>query len=102
MKFRLMGAQGKVEYTRLSNEKAAEVGSEMLGEAFIYVVAASYMLYEYGKSIQRGIEKEATTNDSISDIQSEIAKLNLQVGQLMDTFKHLQDIKKKPQDKLKT
>ena len=82
VKFRLMGAKGKVEYSHLSDEKAAEVGAEMLGEAFLYGVAASYMLYEYVKSVKKGIEKETNTNDSITDLQEQMGLLTSQVERL--------------------
>ncbi len=77
-----MGAKGKVEYARLSDEKAAEIGAEMLGESFLYGVAASYMLYEYWKSIKKGIEKDTNTSDNISDLHEQIVKLNNQVDHL--------------------
>ena len=84
-----MGAQGKVEYIRLSDEKAAEIGAEMLGEAFLYGVAASYMLYEYWKSIKKGIEKDAATTDNISDLQEQLAKMNNQLDRLAHTVETL-------------
>ena len=99
VKFRLMGAKGKVEYVPLSDEKAAEVGAEMLGEAFLYSVAASYMLYEYYKSIKKGIEKETNTSDNISDLQEQIATLANRVEQLALTVDN--KLEQLPSDKSK-
>lgn len=92
VKFRLMGAKGKVEYSRLNDEKSAEVGAEMLGEAFLYGVAASYMLYEYVKSVKKGIEKETNTNDSIADLQKQMGLLSSQVERLSAIAEKLESV----------
>ncbi len=92
VKFRLMGAKGKVEYSRLNDEKSAEVGAEMLGEAFLYGVAASYMLYEYVKSVKKGIEKETNTNDSIADLQKQMGLLTSQVERLSAIAEKLESV----------
>lgn len=89
VKFRLMGATGQVEYVRLNDEKAAEIGSEMLGEAFLYGVAASYIMYEYAKSVSKGNKKDETTSDSIAELQEQVAKLNTQLDSLSQSLEKL-------------
>ena len=47
MRLRIMGMKGKVEYKPLSEERAVEIGSEILGETFLYSMAAACIVYEY-------------------------------------------------------
>ena len=73
-----MGGKGAIEYAPLSQEKAVELGSEMLGEFFIYATAASYIVYEYVKS-----KKKDKARDNTQDEQSvTIIKLNELVNQM--------------------
>lgn len=58
-----MGAKGAVEYRPLSQDKAVELGAEMLGEFFIYMTAASYIFYEYWKGIQKDRERDSTQDE---------------------------------------
>lgn len=63
VKFRLMGAKGALEYVPLNQEKAVELGAEMLGEFFIYSTAASYIFYEYWKSVSKDKERDETQDE---------------------------------------
>lgn len=73
-----MGGKGAIEYAPLSQEKAVELGSEMLGEFVIYATAASYIIYEYVKSV-----KKDKARDNTQDEQSvTIIKLNELVSQM--------------------
>ena len=48
-----MGMKGKVESKPLSEERAVEMGSEIIGEAFLYSVAAAYIVFEYWRSTRK-------------------------------------------------
>ena len=86
VKFRLMGAKGPIEYAPLSEEKAIEIGSEMLGELFLYTTAASYIVYEYWKGVTKDKERDATQDEQgeslkilskrLKILEDDIKKLN--------------------------
>ena len=82
MKFRVMGASGSVEYALLSEERAAEIGAEMIGEFFVYGTAASLILYEYWKSVQRGQEKDESQDEKIRKLDSKLTELEIEVQKL--------------------
>lgn len=82
MKFRVMGASGSVEYALLSEERAAEIGAEMIGEFFVYGTAASLILYEYWKSVQRGQEKDESQDEKIRKLDSKLMELEIEVQKL--------------------
>lgn len=82
VKFRLMGASGSVEYAVLSEERAAELGAEMIGEFFVYGTAASLILYEYWKSVQRGQEKDESQDEKIRRLEHRIKETELDVQKL--------------------
>ena len=81
-----MGMKGKVEYKPLSEERAVEVGSEILGESFLFSVAAGYIVYEYWRSARRDQMKEDIQNHDISDLQIQTARLEQQMAQLQETL----------------
>lgn len=73
-----MGAKGPVQYSPLSQEKAVELGAEMLGEFFLYASAASYIFYEYWKGLQKDKERDNTQDEqgeSLSALQSRIVAM---------------------------
>ena len=82
VKFRVMGASGSVEYALLSEERAAEIGAEMIGEFFVYGTAASLILYEYWKSVQRGQEKDESQDEKIRKLDSKLTELEIEVQKL--------------------
>ena len=91
VKFRLMGAKGSVEYRPLSQEKAVELGAEMLGEFFIYTTAASYIFYEYWKGMQKDKERDSTQDEQgtsldlleerMRAIENELKKISEQLNE---------------------
>ena len=82
MKFRLMGSSGRVEYAPLSEERAAEIGAEMIGEFFVYGTAAGLILYEYWKSVQRGQEKDESQDEKIRKLGLKMKELEIEVQKL--------------------
>lgn len=60
-----MGSQAPVEVQRLSEEKAVQMGSELLGELVLFAVGASLISYEYIRSTQKAKEKEVAQDDHI-------------------------------------
>ena len=78
--------KGKAEYKPLSEERAVEMGSEILGEAFLYSVAAGYIVYEYWRSIRKDQRMEDTQNLEISHLQMQTQRLEQQMLQLQQTL----------------
>ena len=84
-----MGMKGKVESKPLSEERAVEMGSEIIGEAFLYSVAAAYIVFEYWRSTRKDKRHEEVQNREISDLHSQTQRLEGQVIQLQVTLESL-------------
>ena len=84
-----MGMKGKVESKPLSEERAVEMGSEIIGEAFLYSVAAAYIVFEYWRSTRKDKRHEEVQNREISDLHSQTQRLEGQVAQLQLTMESL-------------
>ncbi|XP_065919273.1 optic atrophy 3 protein homolog [Dysidea avara] len=65
VRMRLMGSQAPVEVQRLSEDKAVQMGSELLGELMLFAVGAGLISYEYIRSAQKAKEKEVAQDDHI-------------------------------------
>lgn len=89
VRFRLMGVKGKAEYKALSEERAVELGSEILGEAFLFSVAAGYMVYEYWRGVKKEQMKQDQQNLHISKLQTQTANLERRVAGLQQTMDSL-------------
>ena len=84
-----MGMKGKVESKPLSEERAVEMGSEIIGEAFLYSVAAAYIVFEYWRSTRKDKRHEEVQNREISDLHLQTQRLEGQVAQLQLTLESL-------------
>ena len=89
VRLRLMGMKGKVESKPLSEERAVEMGSEIIGEAFLYSVAAAYIVFEYWRSTRKDKRHEEVQNREISDLHLQTQRLEGQVAQLQLTLESL-------------
>ena len=89
VRLRLMGMKGKAEYKPLSEERAVELGSEILGETFLYSVAAAYIIYEYWRSVKKEQRKTDEQDLHISDLQTQTAKLEQQIAGLQQSVDSL-------------
>ena len=85
MKMRLMGVAGPTEVQPLREEKAVELGAEIIGEAFLYSIAASFLMFEY----YRGVRKEQKKDDSQD---SQILRLG---DRLKELDKEMREVKTK-------
>ena len=88
---RLMGAEGPTHVKPLNPDQAAKIGAEMIGEALVYGVAASAILFEYerGKRKEAMIDKEQDTK--ISQLVKKLDQLN---GEVMDVKKKIEVLEK--------
>lgn len=74
VKYRLMGGQGKVEYVRLKEERAVEVGADMIGEMVVYGIAAGVIFYEVWNSRKLAEEKERMSNEEMASVKDLIVQ----------------------------
>ena len=79
-----MGTTGPTHVKPLTEEKAAELGAEIIGDTFVYSVAASLILFEYIRSKKKEQDAEDMQN-------SQIAKLN---DSMRRSEREMKDIKK--------
>lgn len=64
-----MGAKGSTRPKPLKEEKAIEMGAELLGETFILAVATSIVIYEYWRSSLKESALEAAQDKDIDVLQ---------------------------------
>lgn len=79
---RVMGATGPTHIKPLEEDKAVEIGAEILGEAFIYGVAASFLIFEYWRSSRNEAQLEAEQDREIDVLQEKLKN----VEQMLDTM----------------
>lgn len=84
VKMRWMGTTGPTHAKPLSDERAAELGAEIIGDTFVYAVAASLIIFEYHRSVRKEQAAEETQN-------SEIARLSESVGRLENELQNIRN-----------
>lgn len=89
---RWIGTTRTTEIKRLSEDKAAELGAEIIGDAFVYSVAASIIILEYYRSKKKEQDAEDTQNNQISRLNDSIRKLE---REMKDIKKCLDDMNHK-------
>lgn len=104
VRMRLMGSKAPIEVQPLSEEKAVEMGSELLGELILFSVGVGYISYEYFRSVQKGKHKEdsqdnliAKLNDRVNDMETQLKtiKTELEKSKLEKDSKSPQNQRKK-------
>ena len=90
---RWMGTTGPTHVKPLTDERAAELGAEILGDAFVYTVAASAIIFEYSRSRKKEQEAEDTQDVKIAKLNDSIRRLE---GEMKDIKKRLSDLDSKP------
>ena len=76
---RLMGFTKVKEIKPLNEEMAVEQAAEMMGELIIYSIAAGTILWEYRRGVRNDQKKESVQNDRLSDLETEIQDLGIQL-----------------------
>ena len=74
-----MGSKAPIEVQPLTEEKAVEMGSELLGELILFSVGVGYISYEYFKSVQKGKHKEDTQDDLIAKLNDRVNDMEAQL-----------------------
>lgn len=73
---RIMGFKGAT-IKPMNEEAAAELGAELLGEAIIFLIGGGCMVLEYSRQASNSRRKEEELNETIVDLQTQIAELSL-------------------------
>lgn len=90
-KMRIVGATGPTHVQPLKEEKAVEVGAEILSEAFVYAVASSFILYEYWSSRQKAAAQEAEQDRDIDVLENKLKDAEDRLCKVEATIKTLQN-----------
>ncbi|KAM9317641.1 optic atrophy 3 protein homolog [Pholidichthys leucotaenia] len=75
-KMRIMGFKGAT-IKPLNEEAAAELGAELLGETIIFLIGGGCMVLEYSRQAANSRRKEEELNETITNLQTEIAELTI-------------------------
>ena len=82
---RWMGTTGPTHVKPLTEEKAAELGAEIIGDTFVYSVAASIIIFEYVRSKKKEQDAEDSQNNQIAKLNDSMRRLE----------REMKDIKKR-------
>ena len=83
-----MGTTGPTQIKKLSEDKAAELGAEIIGDTFVYSVAASIIIFEYHRLKKKEQDAEDTQNSQIGKLTDSVRELE----------REMKDIKKRLDD----
>ena len=86
-----MGATGPTHIKPLKEDKAVEIGAEIIGEAFIYSVAASFLMFEYWRSSRNEALLEAEQDRDIDVLQEKLKNVEEMINTINDKIAELQD-----------
>lgn len=87
---RVMGATGPTHIKPLKEDKAVEMGAEFLGEAFIYSVAASFLMFEYWRSSRKEALLEAEQDRDIDVLQEKLKNVQQTLNTISDKMAALE------------
>ena len=74
----------------LSKQTLKIVYTHVWTEAFLYSVAAGYIVFEYWRSVRKDQRQEEAQNHEIADLQVQTERLEQQMIQLQHTLDSLQ------------
>ena len=95
VKMRWMGTTGPTHVKPLTEERAAELGAEIIGDTFVYSVAASLIIFEYVRSKKKEQDAEDTQNNQIAKLNDSMQRLE---REMKDIKKRLSDMDNKRQN----
>lgn len=75
-KMRIMGFRGAT-IKPLNEDAAAELGAELLGESIVFLIGGGCMVLEYSRQAANSRRKEEELNETITQLQTELAELAL-------------------------
>lgn len=82
VRVRFMGSQTKIKVLPLNEDKAIQLGSELMGELIVFIMSACILLAEYKRQSRSAQTKEKEQNRRIESLREEITALK----QKVDTY----------------
>ena len=80
VRIRTMGTEGKVKVIKLTEEKAIELGAEIIGELTIFTISTLIIIAEYSRQSNKSQAKEDNQNEKIKTLESELDLLKSQMN----------------------
>ncbi|XP_078389473.1 optic atrophy 3 protein homolog [Cetorhinus maximus] len=80
-KMRIMGLRSGLVQP-LSEEVAADLGAELLGEAIVFIIGGVCVLAEYVRQSSNSARKEEELNSTLQSLQEQVAHLSLTFEEL--------------------
>lgn len=90
-----MGRTGPTHVKPLTEERAAELGAEIIGDTFVYGVAASIIVFEYYRSKRKEQEAEDTQNSDIAKLNDAIKSLEVEIKDIKNRLDNMNSKKSK-------
>lgn len=87
---RVIGVTGPTRIQPLKKEKAIEVGAEIIGEAFVYSVAASFIVFEYWKSSRKEASLESEQDKDIDLLMDKLQNVDGDIDSLKDKLQNVE------------
>nr|VZI22965.1 unnamed protein product [Spirometra erinaceieuropaei] len=93
LRLRLLGLEKPKTVQKLSDDAAAEIGAEILGEFIMFTIGTVLLALEYRRQSKNEAEKEKRLQNRLSDLRSSIDELERQLqfheGKLVEINRHL-------------
>lgn len=90
VRIRTMGSEGKVKVIKLTEEKAIELGAEIIGELTIFTISTLMILAEYSRQSKKSQAKEDTQNEKIKTLENELGQLKSRINSQDKRLEQLQ------------
>lgn len=72
VRIRMMSSEGKVKVLPLTEDKAIELGAELIGEVIIFAISTGIIVAEYSKLLSKAQAREDAQNDEIKKLRFEL------------------------------
>ncbi len=102
VKMRLMGVVGATEVQPLKEEKAVELGAEILGEMFLYGIAAGFLVFEYYRGVRKERAQESGQDTRITELYGQVEKLSRDMEDVRTELRSLEQSISSKKPKAKT
>ncbi|CAG8734592.1 5230_t:CDS:2, partial [Acaulospora morrowiae] len=88
----LLGQKGDSKIRALNSAKAVEMGANFLGEAIIFGVAASLILWEQTRSHKLSKSRQYNLDEAIEKLKDETRELKASIEKLQDNNENLKNL----------
>ena len=92
IKMKLLGFGKTKEVKPLNEEMGVELAAEMLGEMFIFSIAAGTIYFEYKRQQWKEQDKENVQNSRLAELEEVVLSMESQMEKQNTKIKHLNEI----------